>query len=125
MWVLTVTSLLCLRHFIKFNTFGSIHFQSAVTHLKLVSSHSDVNESNAYNERRARENGTILELSTNEVIETLKFLRKEPKKALSFFEQLTRIRFSHDVYTYAAIVRILYCWGSERKVGFCDVGTCE
>ncbi|KAL4377790.1 hypothetical protein GQ457_02G040360 [Hibiscus cannabinus] len=47
------------------------------------------------------------ELSSVEVVQALKSLRKQPGKALLLFNRLKEDGFSHDVWTYASIVRIL------------------
>ncbi|TXG71201.1 hypothetical protein EZV62_006136 [Acer yangbiense] len=99
-------------HFIKHVQCIRFRTVSAIANLNPVSSDSDVDGPNVNSKCELQGNGFSLELSTNEVLETLNGLRKKPKEALSYFLKLETNGFSHDVYTYAAIVRILChcCW---------------
>ncbi|KAK0595990.1 hypothetical protein LWI29_011755 [Acer saccharum] len=115
MWVSTVKLSFSQRHFIKHVQCIRFRTVSAVANLNLVSSDSDVDGQNVNSECELQGNGFSLELSTNEVLETLNGLRKKPKEALSFFQKLKTIGFSHDFYTYAAIVRILCHCGWDRR----------
>ncbi|CAI0442364.1 unnamed protein product [Linum tenue] len=60
--------------------------------------------------------GSSVELDCSRVRHRLHVMRKEPFLALSFFHQLKRGGFVHDVYTYAAMIRILCFWNLDRKL---------
>ncbi|KAJ4849629.1 hypothetical protein Tsubulata_017738 [Turnera subulata] len=58
----------------------------------------------------------FLELNSVRAVEALNSLRKDPVLAFSLFNQLKEGGFSHDVYSYAAVVKILCVWGLNRKL---------
>ncbi|KAK1568836.1 hypothetical protein Q3G72_029479 [Acer saccharum] len=78
--------------FIKHHHFIALRSVSALAQLKPLSSDSD-SDSGPQN--------------TTKVVETLNRLKKKPIDALSYFDNLKKEGFLHDVCTYAAIVRIL------------------
>ncbi|KAK4857543.1 hypothetical protein QYF36_002330 [Acer negundo] len=107
MWVSTI-KLFSLRKYIKHIRFQSV---SALAQLKPSSSYSDFDSQD-----REQMNIKTFGLNTVTVVENLNCLKNEPNAAISHFENLKRIGFLHDVYTYAAFVRILCCWRFNNKL---------
>ncbi|XVE70077.1 hypothetical protein DITRI_Ditri10aG0042900 [Diplodiscus trichospermus] len=84
---------------------------------QLTSSSSDEQEINSTPNMNHYSN-QFFDLHRVEVVQTLNSLRKQPGKALSFFNQLKEDGFSHHVCTYVAIVRILCSCGWDRKLNY-------
>ncbi|GKF23641.1 hypothetical protein Tco_0075963, partial [Tanacetum coccineum] len=57
------------------------------------------------------------------VTETLEFLKRKPKTALSYIAHLRKCGFKHDVGSYMGVVRFLCYWGmiGRLKGVFLDV----
>ncbi|CAL1386043.1 unnamed protein product [Linum trigynum] len=60
--------------------------------------------------------GYSIQLDSDGVVHYLQNVRQDPIHALSFFNQLRTGGFVHDVYTYAAMIRILSFWNLDREL---------
>ncbi|CAK7325185.1 unnamed protein product [Dovyalis caffra] len=106
-----------VKKYVKNVTLIRFYTVSALGQLNPTLSNSDTEEQTVKtHDQNHLTTSHSLELDRVKVAEALNSLRKEPLAAFSLFKELKQEGCSHDVYAYAAIVRILCCWGMGRKL---------
>lgn len=107
MWELvTVVKLFSFRQYIKHVQLIRCCSVSAIIQLWPISLDFELEESSLNSKQTDQINSGSLELNTREVVERPNGLGKEPKIAISYFEQLKLFGFSYNVNMFVAIVRI-------------------
>ncbi|CAK9183949.1 unnamed protein product [Ilex paraguariensis] len=104
------------RKLVQHSQFVGFNCASSLARLAPYLSDSSSDENTLHIQKNASVAEQFSELNTHQVIQILNDLRKEPSLALSFFSQLKKHGFKHDVGTYMAIIRILCSWGMDRRL---------